>query len=149
MVDILLSVSSLLSGSRLDQVLDIFRQLGIGICSRATMYRQGLYYEGYQLRILAQFFFYYIIYFRYLILSHVNRLLSVFVNPVVYDFWSRMQSELLMDLARIGTPLEVTGDGQESCIILFSNYLLFSYNFCYNFQPTVDPDSGTESVLIF
>ena len=41
-LDVKLSVSCLLSGSRLDQLLDIFRQLSIGICSRATVYRSIL-----------------------------------------------------------------------------------------------------------
>jgi len=41
-IDIMLSVSSLLSGSRLDQLLDIFRQLKISMCSRATIYRENV-----------------------------------------------------------------------------------------------------------
>jgi hypothetical protein len=37
---------------------------------------------------------------------------SVYVNPVIYSFWSRMQSSLVERLQRSGRPIAVTGDGQ-------------------------------------
>jgi hypothetical protein len=46
----------------------------------------------------------------------------VYVNPIVYEFWSNMQIELLSELALKNVPLIVTGDGQES--ITFFIHLL-------------------------
>jgi hypothetical protein len=42
-------------------------------------------------------------------------LLSDYVNPIVYDFWTKMQKATLIDLAKKCVPLNVTGDGQEIC----------------------------------
>jgi hypothetical protein len=42
-------------------------------------------------------------------------MLADYVNPTVYDFWSRMQKATLLELAKEKVPLNVTGDGQERC----------------------------------
>ena len=44
------------------------------------------------------------------------RLLSDYINPTVFDFWSRMSKATLQELGREGVPLEVTGDGQENIL---------------------------------
>lgn len=55
------------------------------------------------------------------------RLLSDYVNPIVFDFWSKLQKSMLLDLAQKGVALNVTGDGQEICkfVQYFSPILKF------------------------
>ena len=43
------------------------------------------------------------------------RLLSDYVNPIVYDFWSRMQRAYMLDLALKCAAVNLTGDGQACC----------------------------------
>jgi hypothetical protein len=42
----------------MEKVLEFFRQMGVAVCSRATLYRMQ----------------------------------SIFVNPIIYDFWLGMQA---------------------------------------------------------
>jgi hypothetical protein len=46
--------------------------------------------------------------------NYLERLYSDFVNPTVFNFWTVMKNANLTEIARMGVPLIVTGDGQGS-----------------------------------
>jgi hypothetical protein len=45
------------------------------------------------------------------------RLQSVFVNPIIWDYWRQMKDDIVNELKRKGHSLIVTGDGQVREII--------------------------------
>lgn len=102
-------VASLLSGSRLDQLFDVFRQIGIGLCGRSTVYRWLLLSFCV---LLYMRFWWYNKFFCLEFIQNYFRMLADYINPIVYGFWTDMQRELLLQLATLAVAIEVTGDGQ-------------------------------------
>jgi hypothetical protein len=42
------------------------------------------------------------------------RIQSLFVNPIIWEYWTQMKTTLLDELQKCGRSISVTGDGQES-----------------------------------
>ena len=54
------------------------------------------------------------------------RLQSVYVNPIVYSYWTRMQKQLQDHLKQIGRPITLTGDGQFDSPGFSASYCFYS-----------------------
>jgi len=60
------------------------------------------------------------------------RLFADYVNPITFDFWSKMKKAALLELGKKGNPLVVTGDGQEkkfTILIVSCVFVLNPINF--------------------
>jgi hypothetical protein len=44
--------------------------------------------------------------------STMYNIQSVFVNPTIFSYWTRMQDAIVDRLKRLGRPISITGDGQ-------------------------------------
>ena len=72
------------------------------------------------------------------IIIYFLRLLADYINPTVYDFWSKMSKANLLELGKKGAPLVVTGDGQELVSPFFNakkqiiGYTLYNIHYTEN-----------------
>jgi hypothetical protein len=51
---------------------------------------------------------------------------SVFANPIIFSFWSRMQQTIVDRFKQVGRPISVTGDGQYDSPGFSASYCFYS-----------------------
>ncbi len=58
--------------------------------------------------------------------ASLYRLQSVFVNPTIFTYWSRMQAALLNEFQRSQEPISISGDGQFDSPGFSASYCFYS-----------------------